>query len=392
MSNLEAERLTQLGSLAYCCKSQFQITTLRVVQTINKTWSLWRYVSFFANVKSQEDVARTTLRYLYYSIQYTVHVYRIHWKRRSHFPLRDTVLNAHSLLVRRHSCWISAHCLQAFVVKTHQGPRIAGLDQLFFAHGSRNHLDLLGQALAGAEPQSQVFSNQHTPPLHSIRTLRINVKIYLTHVHNRQAHVFIAVTPPPNMLVLVLHCCLDFKSQFLQCSTRSHEAFFVENKMVRMVLVQEHQTPQWFTFLPSCTQVWQCMADLRSVPCLFGTLFMRQVGDEVWHQRCKGDEVRATVVPCPQRPMGSCRSPSVWPVWDLHLQGMFDQFDPLLCYLSTFQELVIPIQNAASWTKAEICFTSGTCWVEYNLPTGAQVFVLALVEIESPCRLADTWF
>lgn len=71
---------------------------------------------------------------------------------------------------------------------------------------------------------------------------------------------------------------------------------------------------------------------------------------------------------------------------------MFDQFDPLLCYLSTFQELVIPIQNAASWTKAEICFTSGTCWVEYNLPTGAPVFVFALVDIESPCRLADTWF
>ena len=130
------------------------------------------------------------------------------------------------------------------MVKTHQGPRIAGLDQLFFAHGSRNDLDFLGQALAGAEPQSQVFSNQHTPPLHSIRTLRINVKIYLTHVHNRQAHVFIAVIPPPNMLVLVLHCCLDFKSQFLQCSTRSHEAFFVEIKMVRIVLVQEHQTPQ----------------------------------------------------------------------------------------------------------------------------------------------------
>lgn len=50
-----------------------------------------------------------------------------------------------------------------------------------------------------------------------------------------------------------------------------------------------------------------------------------QVGDEVWHQRCKGDEVRATV--------------------------------------------------------AEICFTSGTCWVEYNLPTGKRRSLLRLQEL-----------
>lgn len=50
-----------------------------------------------------------------------------------------------------------------------------------------------------------------------------------------------------------------------------------------------------------------------------------QVGDEVWHQRCKGDEVRATV--------------------------------------------------------AEICLTSGTCWVEYNLPTGKRRSLLRLQEL-----------
>lgn len=64
---------------------------------------------------------------------------------------------------------------------------------------------------------------------------------------------------------------------------------------------------------------------------------MRQVGERVRHERCKGEEVSATVAP-----------------WR-------EQQDPLR--IGKLKSLAL---------EAEVCLASGTCWVEYELPTGAQ--------------------
>lgn len=153
-------------------------------------------------------------------------------------------------------------------------------------------------------------------------TFRINVTMYLIHFYpwsttDRLVFLSQQFLPkhacPCNVALLpwiqeTVFAVLDKGSWSIFCCKQNGENIVLVKGVVGCTQ-QEHQTPQWFTFLPSCTRVWQCMADLRSVPCLFGTPFMRQVGDEVWHQRCKGDEVRATVVPCPQRLAASCRSP-----------------------------------------------------------------------------------